>query len=119
MLTYVYWIAFLPLLASAGILLFGKESPQSKLPDLSTSMLGLVMTSILFIFFSCWELMGLSSYLLIGFWFEKPGPAFASKKAFITTKMGDLCLYLGLLLLFAKTGTFDLVMLKERAVMGG
>ncbi|MFA6028845.1 MAG: NADH-quinone oxidoreductase subunit L [Elusimicrobiota bacterium] len=84
----------------------------------TASMLGLVISSNLFVFFACWELVGVSSYLLIGFWFEKDGPANASKKAFITTKLGDLGFYLGLLLLFAHTGTLDLTMLAERARMG-
>lgn len=81
----------------------------------TASMLGLVISSNLFVIFCCWELMGVSSYLLIGFWFEKPGPAYASKKAFMTTKAGDMGLYVGLLLLFAATGTFDLKMLQQNA----
>ncbi|MFA6092830.1 MAG: NADH-quinone oxidoreductase subunit L [Elusimicrobiota bacterium] len=84
----------------------------------SASMLGLVITSNLFVFFACWELVGVSSYLLIGFWFEKDGPAYASKKAFITTKLGDLGFYLGLMVLFACAGTLDLNMLAARAQMG-
>ncbi|MEE8424607.1 MAG: NADH-quinone oxidoreductase subunit L, partial [Elusimicrobiota bacterium] len=47
----------------------------------TAAMLGLVISSNLFVLFACWELVGVSSYLLIGFWFEKPGPAYASKKA--------------------------------------
>ncbi|MBI4345519.1 MAG: NADH-quinone oxidoreductase subunit L [Elusimicrobia bacterium] len=74
----------------------------------TSAMLGLVTSSSLLIVFACWELMGVSSYLLIGFWFEKPGPAYASKKAFITTKLGDLGFYLGMLLLFQAVGTFDI-----------
>ena len=120
MLVVVTLVGFLVQLYSIGYM---HGDPRFKrfyayLSFFTASMLGLVVTSNLFIFFTCWELMGLSSYLLIGFWFEKPGPAFASKKAFITTKMGDLSLYLGMLLLFAQFGTFDLVMLKERAAMG-
>ncbi len=84
----------------------------------TASMLGLVLSSNLLVVFACWELMGVSSYLLIGFWFEKPGPAYASKKAFITTKLGDLGFYLGLLLLFAYAGTFEIPMLAQRASMG-
>ncbi|MDE2292375.1 MAG: NADH-quinone oxidoreductase subunit L [Elusimicrobia bacterium] len=84
----------------------------------TAAMLGLVVTSNLLVLFACWELVGVSSYLLIGFWFEKPGPAYASKKAFITTKLGDCGLYLGLLLLFASTGTFDLQMLQYRTSLG-
>ncbi|MFH1725920.1 MAG: NADH-quinone oxidoreductase subunit L [Elusimicrobiota bacterium] len=84
----------------------------------TASMLGLVVSSNLLVVFACWELVGVSSYLLIGFWFEKPGPAYAGKKAFITTKLGDLGFMAGLLLLFAHTGTFDLSMLAYRAELG-
>jgi NADH:ubiquinone oxidoreductase subunit 5 (subunit L)/multisubunit Na+/H+ antiporter MnhA subunit len=54
-----------------------------------------------------WELMGLSSYLLIGFEFERPAAAYASRKAFITTRIGDVGFYLGLLLLFTSVGTLN------------
>ncbi|MFA5138952.1 MAG: NADH-quinone oxidoreductase subunit L [Elusimicrobiota bacterium] len=84
----------------------------------SAAMLGLVVVSNLMLFFLCWELVGVSSYLLIGFWFEKPGPAYACKKAFLTTKLGDLGFFVGLLVLFAGSGTFDLQMLAERVAMG-
>ncbi|TPW21241.1 MAG: NADH-quinone oxidoreductase subunit L, partial [Elusimicrobia bacterium] len=84
----------------------------------TASMLGLVVSSSLLGLFACWELVGLTSYLLIGFWFEKPGPAYASKKAFMTTKLGDCGLYIGLLLLFSSQGTFDLQMLQYRVAEG-
>jgi NADH-quinone oxidoreductase subunit L len=74
----------------------------------TAAMLGLVVSSNLLVGFACWELMGLTSYLLIGFWFEREGPCEAQKKAFMTTKLGDSGLYLALLLLYAKTGTFQL-----------
>jgi NADH-quinone oxidoreductase subunit L len=74
----------------------------------TAAMLGLVVSSNLLVGFGCWELMGLTSYLLIGFWFEREGPCEAQKKAFMTTKLGDSGLYLALLLLYAKTGTFQL-----------
>jgi NADH-quinone oxidoreductase subunit L len=84
----------------------------------TSAMLGLVVSSSLLVLFAAWELVGVASYLLIGFWFEKPGPAYASKKAFITTKLGDCGFYVGLLLLFSYTGTFDLVMLKNHVAQG-
>ncbi|MBI4371973.1 MAG: NADH-quinone oxidoreductase subunit L [Elusimicrobia bacterium] len=74
----------------------------------TAAMLGLVVSSNLLVTFACWELMGLCSYLLIGFWFERPGPCEAQKKAFMTTKLGDSGLYVALLLLYAKTGSFQL-----------
>jgi len=74
----------------------------------TAAMLGLVASSNLLVTFACWELMGLSSYLLIGFWFEREGPCEAQKKAFMTTKLGDSGLYLALLFLYAKVGSFQL-----------
>lgn len=74
----------------------------------TAAMLGLVVSSNLLVTFACWELMGLSSYLLIGFWFERDAPCQAQKKAFMTTKLGDSGLYLALLLIFVKVGSFQL-----------
>jgi len=74
----------------------------------TAAMLGLVVSSNLLVGFMCWELMGLTSYLLIGFWFEREGPCEAQKKAFMTTKLGDSGLYLALLLIYAKVGSFQL-----------
>jgi len=72
----------------------------------TASMLGLVIANNLLILFMCWELVGLCSYLLIGFWYHKPEAAAAAKKAFIVTRLGDIGLFIGLLLLYQKTGTF-------------
>jgi len=69
------------------------------------AMLGLVMSNSLLGLFICWELVGLASYLLIGFWFQKPAAAAAAKKAFITTRVGDLAFLLGLVWLYGSTGT--------------
>lgn len=69
------------------------------------AMLGLLVANSLLLLFICWELVGLASYLLIGFWFEKPLAAAAAKKAFITTRIGDLGLLLGLLWLYDATGS--------------
>ena len=77
----------------------------------ATGMLGLVIADNLLLAFLSWEIMGLCSYLLIGFWFEKPEAANAGKKAFITTKVGDVLLFLGILLLYLQTGslTFETI----------
>jgi len=74
----------------------------------TASMLGLVVSSNLLVTFCCWELVGFSSYILIGFWFERAEPAYAAKKAFITTKLGDLGLYVALLLIFSLVGSFQI-----------
>ncbi|MGB0580240.1 MAG: NADH-quinone oxidoreductase subunit L, partial [Limisphaerales bacterium] len=71
----------------------------------AAAMLGLVISNNLLLLFICWELVGLASYLLIGFWFHKPSAAAAAKKAFITTRIGDLGLFLGMLWLYSETGT--------------
>ena len=69
------------------------------------AMLGLLVANSLLLLFVCWELVGLASYLLIGFWFHKPSAAAAAKKAFITTRIGDLGFLLGLLWLQHAGGT--------------
>jgi NADH-quinone oxidoreductase subunit L len=69
-------------------------------------MLGLVVSNSLLLLFMFWEIVGLASYLLIGFWFHKPSAAAAAKKAFITTRIGDLGFLIGLLWAFKATGTF-------------
>jgi NADH-quinone oxidoreductase subunit L len=71
----------------------------------SAAMLGVVIANSLLLLFISWELVGLASYLLIGFWIHKPSAAAAAKKAFITTRIGDLGLFLGLLWLYRSTGT--------------
>jgi NADH-quinone oxidoreductase subunit L len=69
------------------------------------AMLGLLISNSLLLLFMCWEVVGLTSYLLIGFWFERPAAAAAAKKAFITTRIGDLGLLLGMVWLYGQTGT--------------
>jgi NADH-quinone oxidoreductase subunit L len=71
----------------------------------AAAMLGLLIANSLLLLFICWELVGLASYLLIGFWFHKPAAAAAAKKAFITTRIGDLGLLLGMLWLYDSTGS--------------
>src|SRR5712671_439052 len=71
----------------------------------AAAMLGVVIANSLLLFFICWELVGLTSYLLIGFWYSKPSAAAAAKKAFITTRIGDLAFLLGIVWLYSRTGT--------------
>jgi NADH-quinone oxidoreductase subunit L len=71
----------------------------------AAAMLGLIIANNLLLLFMCWELVGLASYLLIGFWFQKPAAAAAAKKAFITTRIGDLLFFLGILFLYTQAGT--------------
>jgi len=71
----------------------------------SSAMLGLVIANSLLLLFISWELVGLASYLLIGFWIERPSAAAAAKKAFITTRIGDLAFLLGIVWLYGSSGT--------------
>src|ERR1041385_6215824 len=71
----------------------------------SGAMLGVVIANSLLLFFMFWELVGLASYLLIGFWIERPSAAAAAKKAFITTRIGDMGFFLGMLWLYNRSGT--------------
>jgi len=66
----------------------------------ATGMLGLVVANSLLTFFVFWEIMGLCSYLLIGFWYEKPSAKKAAFKAFITTRIGDTIMFIGMMLLY-------------------
>lgn len=69
----------------------------------ATGMLGLVVANNLLQFFIFWEVMGLCSYLLIGFWYEKASARAAAVKAFVTTRIGDALLMIGLILLYVRS----------------
>jgi NADH-quinone oxidoreductase subunit L len=77
----------------------------------SFSMFGIVLTDNLLLMYVSWELVGLSSYLLIGHWFEKKSASDAGKKAFIVTRIGDVGMFIGILILFNTfhTFTFDAI----------
>ncbi len=98
----------------------------------AAAMLGLVIANSLLLLFMCWELVGLASYLLIGFWYHKPSAAAAAKKAFITTRIGDVVFFLGILFLYSQAQTllfYDhgkgclespmLTLLVKRTTLGG
>ncbi len=77
------------------------------------SMLGIVLATNLLQMFLFWELVGVSSYFLIGFWYERPAAAEACKKAFLTNRVGDFGFLLGLILVWATLGTLNLGGLKN------
>ena len=80
------------------------------------SMNGIVIADNLMMIFIFWELVGLSSYLLIGFWYEKKSAALASKKAFLLNRIGDIGMFLGIMLLFIFAGhTFNIEALHSNA----
>ncbi|MDZ4169764.1 MAG: NADH-quinone oxidoreductase subunit L [Coriobacteriia bacterium] len=74
----------------------------------TSAMLVLVLSDNLLLTFAMWEMMGLCSYLLIGFWYELEGPRKASQKAFLTTRVGDLGFLIALFAIYVNAGTFDL-----------
>ena len=88
------------------------------------SMLGIVLANNFLQLFIFWELVGVSSYLLIGFWFDKASAADASKKAFLTNRIGDFGFMLGILTVFAVVGSLNFAVIQEQfkanpALMGG
>jgi NADH-quinone oxidoreductase subunit L len=82
------------------------------------SMLVLVLGDNLLVLFAGWEGVGLCSYLLIGFWFERPKAATAAKKAFLTTRIGDVGMMIGIFLVFATLGSLDIPALNRAAADG-
>ena len=83
------------------------------------AMLALVLADNLVFLYIAWELVGLGSYLLIGFWYDRRAAAEAAKKAFVTTRVGDVGLLIGIVLLFRATGTFDISTIIHVAQNGG
>ena len=120
MLVVVTTVAFLVQVYSTGYMQgdhgYGRYFAHMCL--FTTSMLGLVLADNLFQLFIFWELVGLCSYLLIGFWFHKPSAAAAAKKAFIVTRIGDLGLLAALLLVWTRAETFDITAIQEWAASG-
>ena len=82
------------------------------------SMLALVISPNLLQMYIFWEMVGLCSYLLVGFWYFKPEAALAAKKSFIVTRIGDVGLFIAIILLFASTGSFDFNTIFQAAASG-
>jgi NADH-quinone oxidoreductase subunit L len=82
------------------------------------SMLALVLADNLLFLYVFWEMVGLCSYLLIGFWFHRPAAANAAKKAFIVTRLGDFGFLAAILLLYSNVHTFDIAQLHSLAITG-
>ena len=80
----------------------------------TASMLGLVLSPNLVQIYIFWELVGMCSYLLVGFWFTRPSAAYACQKAFITNRVGDLGLLLGILGIYWLTGSLEFNVISER-----
>jgi NADH-quinone oxidoreductase subunit L len=107
MLLMVTFVATLVLIYSMGYM--AKDPRMVRfyafLSLFAGAMLALLIANHLLILFMCWEVVGLASYLLIGFWYEKPSAAAAAKKAFITTRVGDIGLFIGMIWLYREAGT--------------
>ncbi len=84
----------------------------------TASMLGLVLASNIIQLFVFWELVGLCSYLLIGFWFYKDSARRAATKAFLVTRVGDLGFLIAILIIFSETGELGIPEIHELAVTG-
>jgi NADH-quinone oxidoreductase subunit L len=82
------------------------------------AMLTLTVSSSLLQLYVFWELVGLASYLLIGFWFDKFSASEAGKKAFVMTRTGDVAFLLGIVLLWLQLGTLDIPVLTDPAAVG-
>ena len=110
MLLVVTVVASMVMIYSVGYMHGDKRYPRyfAYLSLFSAAMLALVVANNILLMFMSWEIVGLTSYLLIGFWFEKPSAMRAAKKAFLVTRVGDVGFLAGLILLFLYTGSFDL-----------
>src|SRR3990170_4983575 len=106
MLVVVTGVSFLVHLFSVGYMHGDPRYSRyfAYLSVFSFSILGLILAESFFFIYIFWELVGFSSYALIGFWFEKKSAADAGKKAFIVNRVGDFGFLIGFLLLFATTG---------------
>lgn len=108
MLALVTCIALLVMVYSDGYMAHDKGYVRffTYLALFSSSMLGLVISPNLLEIYVFWELVGMCSYLLVGFWFDRDGAANAAQKAFVVNRVGDFGLLLGILGLFWATGSF-------------
>lgn len=84
----------------------------------AASMMLVVLSWNLVLLYAAWELVGVCSYLLIGFWYERRSAAEAAKKAFITTRIGDIGLLIGIIVLFKGSGSFNIGEILEAIHLG-
>jgi NADH-quinone oxidoreductase subunit L len=107
MLVMVTFVSLLIFIYSVGYMAHDENFTRffTFLSLFAGAMLGVVIANSLLLLFISWELVGLTSYLLIGFWYHKPSAAAAAKKAFITTRIGDVFFFLGILWLYSQSGT--------------
>jgi NAD(P)H-quinone oxidoreductase subunit 5 len=116
MLVIVTTVAFLVMIYTDGYMAHdpGYVRFYAYLSIFSSSMLGLVISPNLVQIYIFWELVGMCSYLLIGFWYDRQPAADACQKAFVTNRVGDFGLLLGMLGLYWATGSFEFGVMGDR-----
>ncbi|MEA5569053.1 NAD(P)H-quinone oxidoreductase subunit 5 [Anabaena sp. UHCC 0399] len=116
MLVIVTTVAFLVMVYTDGYMAHdpGYVRFYAYLSLFGSSMLGLVISPNLVQIYIFWELVGMCSYLLVGFWYDRKSAADAAQKAFVTNRVGDFGLLLGILGLFWATGSFDFTVMGDR-----
>tara|TARA_B100000614_G_scaffold61729_2_gene54690 strand:+ start:6622 stop:8544 length:1923 start_codon:yes stop_codon:yes gene_type:complete len=119
MAAMVTFVGSLIFIYSAGYMSHDKRMARffCYLSLFAAGMLGVVLANSLILFFMCWEVVGVASYLLISFWNHKPEAAAAGKKAFIVTRVGDMGFFIGILLVFKVTGTLDFYTEAENGIL--
>lgn len=119
MVALVTFVGSLIFIYSAGYMSHDKRMGRffCYLSLFAAGMLGVVLANSLILFFMCWEVVGVASYLLISFWNHKPEAAAAGKKAFIVTRIGDMGFFIGILLAFKVTGTLDFYTEAENGIL--
>ena len=93
----------------------GKPRYYAEIALFTAGMLGTVSANNFFQLLIFWEVMGVCSYLLIGFWYKKPEAASAAKKAFLVTRIGDVLFLIGIIVLFVTFNTFNILEIQESA----
>ncbi|OKH29047.1 NAD(P)H-quinone oxidoreductase subunit 5 [Chroogloeocystis siderophila] len=116
MLVIVTTVAFLVMVYTDGYMAHdpGYVRFYAYLSLFSSSMLGLVVSPNIVQIYIFWELVGMCSYLLVGFWYDRPAAADACQKAFVTNRVGDFGLLLGILGLYWATGSFEFDAIGDR-----
>jgi NAD(P)H-quinone oxidoreductase subunit 5 len=116
MLVIVTTVAMLVMIYTHGYMSHDKGYVRfyAYLSLFSSSMLGLVISPNLVQVYIFWELVGMCSYLLIGFWYDRQAAADACQKAFVTNRVGDFGLLLGILGIYWATGSFDFQIMGDR-----
>ncbi|RZN15938.1 MAG: NADH-quinone oxidoreductase subunit L [Methanosarcinales archaeon] len=110
MLCMVSFVSFLIHVYSVGYMSHDHAKPRyfAETALFTTAMLGVVLSDNILQFFIFWELVGLCSYLLIGFWYRKPTAAAAAKKAFLVTRVGDVLFLAGIIILYLNIRDFQI-----------